>query len=224
MVFHALDLKQIILDAPFAISPSVTASLVLWITVFILFISCFFYRLHILGNLVFPLASISTFLTNFVSSPTVIQGFNTKTQAHIILTIISYGAFAVAGLLAACVWLLSATLKGRFSQHPVIRLTLQKLPSLDELEVFLFLLLSCAGGCLTVGLIYGWWSHTDLFSQQIIHKTILSVFAWLIFFILLLGHYCLGWRGGRVMQGILSGMALLILAYFGSKWISGILM
>ena len=57
----------------------------------------------------------------------------------------------------------------------------------------------------------------DIFSQHLVHKTVLSMFAWLIFSILLLGRHQLGWRSLTAVRFTLTGFSLLILAFFGSK-------
>jgi ABC-type uncharacterized transport system permease subunit len=56
-----------------------------------------------------------------------------------------------------------------------------------------------------------------MFAQHLVHKTVLSVVAWLVFGGLLLGRRFWGWRGRKAIAWTLSGFAILILAYFGSK-------
>ncbi|HNC69995.1 MAG TPA: cytochrome c biogenesis protein CcsA, partial [Pseudomonadales bacterium] len=57
----------------------------------------------------------------------------------------------------------------------------------------------------------------DMFAQHLAHKTVLSIVAWLLFAVLLLGRSRLGWRGNTAVKWTVAGFALLILAYFGSK-------
>ena len=57
----------------------------------------------------------------------------------------------------------------------------------------------------------------DLFAQQVVHHTVLSIASWVVFAILLLGRHRLGWRGRTAIRWTLSGFFLLVLAYFGSK-------
>ena len=58
-----------------------------------------------------------------------------------------------------------------------------------------------------------------MFAQQLAHKTILSIIAWIVFLILLIGHWKLGWRGRTAIRGTLIGFVFLMLAYFGSKFV-----
>ena len=57
----------------------------------------------------------------------------------------------------------------------------------------------------------------DLFGQHLVHKTVLSLLALLVFGVLLVGRYVSGWRGRRAVYLYLGGFAILCLAYFGSR-------
>jgi ABC-type uncharacterized transport system permease subunit len=56
-----------------------------------------------------------------------------------------------------------------------------------------------------------------MFAQHLVHKTVLSTLAWVVFGSLLLGRFRYGWRGRTAITWTLSGFLILILAYFGSK-------
>ena len=49
------------------------------------------------------------------------------------------------------------------------------------------------------------------------HKTILSIFAWFIFVLLILGRKVYGWRGSNAANITLIGFFFLFLSYFGTK-------
>ena len=57
----------------------------------------------------------------------------------------------------------------------------------------------------------------DLLGQHLLHKTVLSVFAWALFGVLLWGRWRRGWRGRTALRWTLAAFALLALGYFGSK-------
>ena len=59
----------------------------------------------------------------------------------------------------------------------------------------------------------------NMFAQHLAHKTILSIIAWLVFAVLLWGKHRLGWRGTTAVRWTVAGFVLLILAYFGSKFV-----
>ncbi len=64
----------------------------------------------------------------------------------------------------------------------------------------------------------------DMFAQHLVHKTVLSLLAWVIFAILLACHHWLGWRGMRAVRWTLVGYLMLLLAYFGSKFVLEVLL
>ena len=49
------------------------------------------------------------------------------------------------------------------------------------------------------------------------HKTVLSIVAWLVFAVLLWGRWQFGWRGRTAIRWTLGGFLALMLAYFGTK-------
>lgn len=70
---------------------------------------------------------------------------------------------------------------------------------------------------LTLALITGTFFIEDLFAQHLVHKVVLAIVAWVVFGILLLGRWRMGWRGKQALRWTLAGYALLGLSYFGSK-------
>jgi ABC-type uncharacterized transport system permease subunit len=52
-----------------------------------------------------------------------------------------------------------------------------------------------------------------------VHKTVLSVLSWLAFGALLLARRRYGRRGAVAVRWTLAAMALLVLAFFGSKFV-----
>ena len=72
---------------------------------------------------------------------------------------------------------------------------------------------------LTLAVVSGAMFVEDLFAQHLVHKTVLSLLALLLFGTLLAGRYFAGWRGKRAVYLYLGGFALLCLAYFGSRYI-----
>ena len=72
---------------------------------------------------------------------------------------------------------------------------------------------------LSAGLLTGIFFLEDIFAQHLVHKTVLSIVAWLVFGILLWGRWRFGWRGRTAIRWTLSGFVVLLLAYFGSKFV-----
>jgi len=72
---------------------------------------------------------------------------------------------------------------------------------------------------LTLALLSGFMFLQDMFAQRLAHKTILSILAWLVFGTLLWGRFRFGWRGQKALIWTLVGFVVLMLAYFGSKFV-----
>ncbi len=118
-------------------------------------------------------------------------------------------------LLAAVQAVLLAYADHRLRSHPMQMPGF--MPPLQSLESFLFQLL-LAGFCLMSGaLIIAIFFLQDSFTNQPLHKSILSTLAWLTYGVLIVGHIWKGWRGKTAAKWTLIGFALLSLGYFGSK-------
>ncbi len=132
---------------------------------------------------------------------------------------LAFGVLSVAGVYAIFIALIDHMLRSHSPNKLV-----QTLPALDTLEGFLFSLIKVGLVVLTVSLVTGLIYVDDLFGQHLAHKTILSIFAWLVFAVLLWGRWKRGWRGRVAVRMTLVGIALLLLSYFGSKLVLEIIL
>ncbi|MGD9407447.1 MAG: cytochrome c biogenesis protein CcsA, partial [Gammaproteobacteria bacterium] len=64
----------------------------------------------------------------------------------------------------------------------------------------------------------------NVFAQHLVHKTVLSIIALLVFGVLLLGRWRFGWRGRKAIHWTLVGYGLLVLGYFGSRFVLEVLL
>lgn len=135
-------------------------------------------------------------------------GFTT----HVLLAILAY---AVLGL-AVCQAMVMGWQERQLRRHHALAI-FGNLPPLQTMERVLFEMIWVGLGLLTLAILSGVAFLDDLFAQQVVHHTFLSLLSWLVFAILLWGHYRLGWRGRTAVRWTLSGFLLLMLAYFGSK-------
>ena len=87
----------------------------------------------------------------------------------------------------------------------------------SAMESLLFEMISLGFVLLSIGLLTGFLYLDDMFAQHLVHKTILSILAWLVFGIMLFGRWRYGWRGSLAVRMTLAGVALLVLSYFGTK-------
>jgi ABC-type uncharacterized transport system permease subunit len=134
--------------------------------------------------------------------------------AHILLSLAAAALLFAAAVTAILLIFLDRRLRGRrISALP------SALPPLDALERIMFRLIGAGFGFLTLALFTGFVFVTNLFTQNLVQKTVLSLIAWLLFGVLLIGRRRFGWRGRSAVQWTLSGFAVLAVAYFGVKFV-----
>ncbi len=190
-----------------------TASLVGWLVALIAFATLFKPHFENLGVVLLPLAGISILLAEiFPSDRLMVIESNWPLDAHIVLSLIAYSLLAVAALQALLMAVQEHRLRNRKPGG-----VLSALPPLQLMERFLFQLI-IAGFCLlTLALFAGFIFVHNLMEQHLVHKTVLSVLAWVVFAILLWGRWRFGWRGRTAIRWTLGGFIVLMLAYFGDK-------
>lgn len=141
-------------------------------------------------------------------------------QMHILLSLLAYGVLTLGAVQAVATAIQHRQLHDRRPRGAVT-----SLPALQTMETLLFRLLATGFFLLTLAILSGALFVENLFAQHLVHKTILSLAAWVAFAILLWGRWRHGWRGRVAMRWTLSAYGVLILAYFGSKlvleWILG---
>lgn len=190
-----------------------TASLVAMIVALLLLIAALNKPVEKLGIAVFPIAAIMLTLDlNFADKAHLLQTHNWQMSTHILTSIIAFSLLNIAALQA----ILLAVQNQQLKSHPPKRFA-QSLPSLQAMESLLFQMLTTGLFFLTLSLVSGFIFIEDLFAQHLVHKTVLSILAWIIFSGLLMGRSRYGWRGQTAIQWTLIGFVSLLLAYFGSK-------
>ncbi len=163
--------------------------------------------------LLFPLGAVASLLAQFIPSglaPPITE--KPGILAHILLSLLAYGIFTIAALQALLLLVQNRRLKQR---HPT-GLT-SSFPPLQTMESLLFGFIGAGWLLLCASLLSGWLFLDNMFAQHPVHKTLLSVMAWVVFGLLLAGRHYFGWRGLTAIRWTLAGFCLLMLAYFGSK-------
>ena len=181
--------------------------------VLIVLVSSFKHPVNTLLIGVAPLTGLLTLMTVMtVHAPTQMKPITFETGLHVGTSIIAYGAVAYAGTLAILLSWQHAKLKER----PLTRLIVV-LPPLDAMEHLFLRTVQTAWIILTTALITGLLYIVDFWEQQLAHKTVLSIVAWLGMALALWQHLT---EGGvtRTMRKIAIGAAaLLCIGYLGSK-------
>lgn len=170
-------------------------------------------RLQALGIVVYPVAALMLALAVGYGHIRA-EDLDWRLQLHAWMALLAFATLAIAALLAVLLWLQERALQRReFGGW------LRALPPLVQLETLLFRTIAAGFALLTLALITGVVFVDNLMEQHLIHKTVLSVLSWLVFGWLLFGRWRYGWRGPRAVKFTLSAMVLLLLAFFGSKFV-----
>ena len=161
----------------------------------------------------FPLSAmsvlVSTFAPETASITTQLPG---GLLLHIGCSILAYAVLTLAAAQSALVAAQDYQLRHRHT-HGIVQI----LPPLQLMETMLFELLLVGVVLITISIISGFIFLDDIFAQHLVHKTALTMLAWVLFSVLLWGHHKLGWRSQTAVRLTLAGFAALMLAFFGSK-------
>jgi len=166
-----------------------------------------------LGVLIFPVAAAMLALDIiYPTKPHPLINHNWQMSTHILTSILAFSLLNIAALQA----ILLAIQDQQLRHHHPKRFMLA-LPPLQAMESLLFQMIATGLLFFTASLVSGFFFIEDLFAQHLVHKTVLSILAWIIFSALLFGRIRYGWRGQSAIQWTLIGFTSLLLAYFGSK-------
>ncbi len=187
-------------------------SLIGWLVCIQILISSLYRPLQSLGIIMFPLCGIAFVLATYLPSN---QAFTVSSQfisSHIMISVIAYSLIMLSAIQALALAFQDHAIR---SHHPggFIRF----LPPLHDMETLLFQMLGFGFIFLTTALLSGVFFVEDLFAQQLVHKTVLSIIGWVILATLLYGRYKFGWRGKMAIRWTITSFVFIMLAYFGSK-------
>ncbi len=221
LVFHGASTYQVI-NTPAGLHLGIfaAASLVTWVLAGLTLIASMRLPVHNLLVLVLPLGALSVLAARFFGvSFTPITDATPALVWHIFLSIAAYAILFMATCQAVLLGVLERELRSKRT-IAVLRL----LPPLETMEALLFPLLWIGLTALSLAIATGFIFLEDMFAQHVVHHTTLSLASWLVYAILLGGHHLLGWRGTTAVRWSLIAFALLVLAYFGSKFVLEILL
>jgi ABC-type uncharacterized transport system permease subunit len=190
-----------------------SASFIAWLIAILLFLSSISKPVHVLGILVYPLVAITLVLSIAFPDATG-KVIPLSIASHVFLSITAYALLA----LAVCQSILLKIQEQHLHAHEINGF-INKLPPLQTMERLLFQNLRIGFYLLTLSLITGFIFIDDFFAQHLMHKTILSLVAWVIFAALIFGRKLFGWRGKQAIIATQVGFGVLVIAYFGSKFV-----
>ncbi|MGR9046464.1 MAG: cytochrome C assembly family protein, partial [Gammaproteobacteria bacterium] len=190
-----------------------TASLMSLLVALLLLVAVLDKPVEKLGVAVFPIAAAMLGLDMvYPERSHTLTTHDWEMGLHILTSITAFSLLNIAALQAILLAIQDQQLR---SHHP--KRLIRSLPPLQAMEALLFQMIASGLFFLSISLVSGFIFIEDLFAQHLVHKTILSISAWIIFSGLLFGRIRYGWRGPIAIQWTLVGFVLLLLAYFGSK-------
>ncbi len=188
-------------------------SLAAWTVSGLLLVSALSKPVENLAILALPVAAITILLElRFPGSHLLGDQAGWALRVHVLTSLLAYSMLTLASAQAILLAVQDNHLR---HHHPggFVR----ALPPLQTMESLLFEMISLGFILLSVGLATGFLYLEDMFAQHLVHKTVLSIVAWIAFGVLLWGRFRFGWRGRTAIRWTLVGFAVLMLAYFGSK-------
>lgn len=140
-------------------------------------------------------------------------------RLHVAIALSAYALLSIAALQA-----LAVAWQERSLRRKHLGALLRALPPLSAMEELLFHYIVAGFALLTLTVLSGALFIDDWMAQHLVHKTVLTLLAWVVFGLLVFGRWRFGWRGRTAVRWTLAGMAVLLLAFFGSKFVLEILL
>ena len=164
--------------------------------------------------LLFPISIFNLLCLNLINPGNIAPlELSTAQVAHILLSICAYTALMTAALQSILLALQERRLKQpRRSLYGL-------LPALETMEHLLLSMLWIGLALLSLSIVTGLIFLEDMLGQRLTHHTILTSLSWLVYAGFLAGHHVFGWRGVTAVRWNLAAFALLLLGYFGSKFV-----
>lgn len=190
------------------------ASLIAFAATLTVLIASFTQPLQNLYLFVFPLSVIALIGSLTLSGTKVREVLDGGLVAHLVVSIFAYTVLTMAAFQAILLWL-----QERHIRHKESIGLIRILPPLQTMEAALFQLLWTGFALLTVSIASGFIFLENMFAQSVVHHTVLASASWLVYVALLTGRHVFGWRGRMATRWTLTAFILLLLGYFGSKFV-----
>ncbi|MBY4676143.1 cytochrome C assembly family protein [Marinobacterium arenosum] len=188
------------------------ASLIGWLVAGMVLLSSLRQPIDNLYLGVFPMAAATALVDLLIPESGAAKPYSAGVISHILLSILAYSIFTIAVLQSLLLQQQERALK-----HHHTRGLVATLPPLQTMEQLLFEMLGTGLALLTGALLTGFLFFEDFFAQHLLHKTVLSLIAWVLYAVLLAGRTLFGWRSRTAVRWTIGGFATLALAFFGSK-------
>jgi ABC-type uncharacterized transport system permease subunit len=191
-------------------------SLVAWLVACLYLLVAISRPVDNLGVIVMPLAALTVLIEWLWPIQLPVPIYSRAQAIHIVVSFLAYGLLCLAAIQS--VMLLAHEYKLRH-KHPdgLVR----ALPPMQTMEHVMFQMILLGFALLTATLISGVFFAEQVFGKpfKLTHHVVLAALGWAVFALLLLGRWRFGWRGRTAVRWTLGGFSLLVLGYFGTKFV-----
>jgi ABC-type uncharacterized transport system permease subunit len=217
LLLHGVLLSKSLFAGGLNLGLTNALSAIFWLTVLIYWIADLKREMHSLQAFVLPPAALFVLLQGLLPETHVLPYAGQPAFIwHLVISMLAYSLFTFAALHA----LLMAAAERSLHRKPTL-VRLPEFPPLIPMETLLFRIITLGFILLTLTVVSGIVFSEQLFHQALKfnHKNVFAVISWAIFGALLMGRHRYGWRGKKAIRWTLSGFAILLLAYVGSKFV-----
>lgn len=212
IALHGVLITPVLLDEGLRLGFFQALSVSGWLIAALLLGTALVYPVENLGVLLLPLAAIMLLLGLVMPPHPLAVDTDWRLQLHAVVSLLAYAHLALATVQALLLLIQHRRLRNHRPGGFV-----RGMPPLTTTEDLLFQMLTVSFGLLTLSLLTGFLFVEDIFAQSLVHKTVLSLFTWLVLGVILWGRWRYGWRGRIAVGWILGAFVSLVLGYFGSK-------
>lgn len=224
LIVHVLLLKRELFSSDLiSLSLGNSLSLVGASTVFMYWLASFRYRLGILRSVLMIITAVLVLAPwALPQEKPVAYSHLLAFKAHLVISLMAYGLFAVAALHA----ILMGIMERRLHNHDRSLARWGSLPSLVSMDSLLFQMIFVGFVLLTGTVLTGVLFSEAVFGRPLVwsHKVVFSLMAWGIYGGLLFARQVWGIRGRRAARWTLAGFGLLLVGYLGSKFVLEIIL
>lgn len=203
-------------DAGLNLALTPAFSLIAWVVATLYLVASLLRPVDNLGVLILPLTGLTLLIEWLWPGHMSLPLTSGVPAAHIIVSVLAYSLLCLAAVQSLMLLMQERHLHGK---HPGG--FMRALPPMQTMEGVMFQLIGLGFILLTLTVVSGLFFSEATFGRpfRLTHHIVLAVLAWVVYAILLVGRWRLGWRGRQAIHWTLGGFALLLLGYFGSKFV-----
>jgi ABC-type uncharacterized transport system permease subunit len=191
-------------------------SLIAWVVAVMFLLAALTRPVDNLGIVIMPIAGLTILVVWIWPGHPLMTENSPVRAAHVVVSILAYSLLCLAAIQSL---LLLVQERHLHAKHPGG--FMRALPPMQTMETLMFRMVGFGFLLLTFTVVSGVFFSEQVFGQplKLTHHIVLSTVGWGVYAILLVGRRLYGWRGRTAVRWTLAGFILLLLAYFGSKFV-----